>query len=403
MQRTKRSKSDIDILKEKYQKTIANIRNAAKKRRIRLEETTQRMDQCKSCGAACLHCITLIGLERSGWREYIPADYCAECRTAYYRKVDVFEVIKKAGIAFEADINLPVSYSKNGEIVIIPQKSEGSGIRKTAEKKSAKNKKKKKPGNAGRKRKQHGLINSKPRVSSAEAERERERRILEESNRRIAEIKREKERERIAEQRLAEEILRKNPLPADGCITRVVSNIPICFNDKHVVIDVQLAIPVVNYEGNIEYKVVNGARCKTCGKIYMMEADYQRLRKIGPILCRIVQEEYWGRSYSYSGLDNLNDESILHMFGYNVGSQDNLSDSQRCAVLEFLVDNDIITRYRIGNQIDFNIRLRESNPRYQMAISKWESDKKYILNYKTSRLDIITVGMIRHNVARYKR
>lgn len=244
--------------------------------------------------------------------------------------------------------------------------------------------------NKGNNRSKSSYDSGLPTASSEEIKEKQKR--LEESNRRKKEFMEKKRKQSEEELRLAKELFEKYPIAPKECVTRIGK--PRCIVIGHTVEDIKMAVPVVTYEGAIQYRTFSGARCKTCGKLYMLESEYERLREIGAILCRIVQEDYWTEQHSNSF--DLKDESILHMYGYNVNKEDNLSKAQRQTILSFFVDNNILTRAEIAHHLDFCVSLRARNPQFDEAIGKWNEDKKYILNYKPDSIDIVEIGTIRH-------
>lgn len=87
-----------------------------------------------------------------------------------------------------------------------------------------------------------------------------------------------------------------------------------------------------------------------------------------------------GASGKYGELEA---ESILRGYGYSVGRKENLSSSERRAILSELVDLEILTVARIVRYLDFFIR-RHKGLQYAEAVSKWTSDKEFIKNYKVN-------------------
>lgn len=81
--------------------------------------------------------------------------------------------------------------------------------------------------------------------------------------------------------------------------------------------------------------------------------------------------------------DELNFESILKVFGYNVNKTDNLSSQQRQRILAEVIDLEILTSKGIISLLDFFISTH-SNERYSEARYKWETDKKFVEGYKVN-------------------
>ncbi|MGN0636707.1 MAG: hypothetical protein ACI4I5_10845 [Acutalibacteraceae bacterium] len=84
-----------------------------------------------------------------------------------------------------------------------------------------------------------------------------------------------------------------------------------------------------------------------------------------------------------SGSGELNEESILKGYGYSVEKKENLSSVERQELLAELVDLEILSVAQIAHYLDFFIHTR-THPKYTEAVHKWDSDKRFIENYKVN-------------------
>ena len=82
-------------------------------------------------------------------------------------------------------------------------------------------------------------------------------------------------------------------------------------------------------------------------------------------------------------LKDLRSESVLMGYGYNVSETNHLSDRERRKILEEIVDLEILTVHQVVSLLDFHCRLH-SGEKFYFARLKWQSDKKYIENYKVN-------------------
>ncbi len=99
-----------------------------------------------------------------------------------------------------------------------------------------------------------------------------------------------------------------------------------------------------------------------------------------------------GHSFG-SGYENLNEESILKVYGYNVSQTDGLLASERRAILTELVDLNIVTISRIVYLLGFFISTHPGD-QYYCARNKWDDDRKFIANYKANPNRFIIGGRI---------
>lgn len=87
-------------------------------------------------------------------------------------------------------------------------------------------------------------------------------------------------------------------------------------------------------------------------------------------------------------------KSILMQYGYSVSQQENLSSRRRQKILAILVDNDVMSKSEIISYLDFFINQRQYQPRFDIAISKWEEDRNFISIYHTGYYDSYVVKSI---------
>lgn len=79
--------------------------------------------------------------------------------------------------------------------------------------------------------------------------------------------------------------------------------------------------------------------------------------------------------------DNLNDESILHAYGYTANSVDNLSDQERQSIIAEVIDLKLMTQKQI---VDFLDWLSHRKNVYPETSQKWKRDKVFTINYKAN-------------------
>ena len=90
-------------------------------------------------------------------------------------------------------------------------------------------------------------------------------------------------------------------------------------------------------------------------------------------------EQYGG----FKDWGELNPESILYAFGYNVSQNKALSSDERRRILMDIVDLGIKDVQAIVSHLDFCITTHTSNI-YEIARKKWKSDREFIKSYKAN-------------------
>lgn len=150
-----------------------------------------------------------------------------------------------------------------------------------------------------------------------------------------------------------------------------------CLTGGHGLHDIEGIVNVINSAGEIIEVKVPIARCIACNKYYLHDRQYKKLKALGMIMCRIedkkVHYDIWGRNFS-----EWNQESILHMYGYNVSSAVNLTEAQRHTVLKMLVERKILSRFSIIDHLEFLINLNRDKAGFELAVKKWEMDVEYL-------------------------
>ena len=122
--------------------------------------------------------------------------------------------------------------------------------------------------------------------------------------------------------------------------------------------------------------------CPKCRKHFMGEETYLNLKRRGYICCKVVEEKDLGTKKTGDGLyGNLASESILHMYGYTVNQQDDLSEAERQTIISFVIENRIQSAQDVAHLLEWFISQRESNPRMSVAVSRWRADLRFVKRY----------------------
>ena len=224
---------------------------------------------------------------------------------------------------------------------------------------------------------------------NAELEKQRqlkeERRRLHEERMRVQqEAKRLKELERKKNLELKEkeqqEMLRQLPQIGikDFVVRRAVFK---CMHSKHEVIDLAAAVRIIDDNGKEKLVKVSAGYCKVCRIYFIMESTYEKLRNLGVVLCRICDEKSYMKNSFVNGM-KLAQESILMQFGYTVSQTDGLSATKRQKILAVIIDNHILSKSEIISYLDFFISQRQYQSKFEIAVSKWETDREFVQEYK---------------------
>lgn len=171
----------------------------------------------------------------------------------------------------------------------------------------------------------------------------------------------------------------------------VKTNIFKC-NKNHNIEQVQAFVNVIDYWGEVSKKTVSVGYCKECNCYFILERDFEQLKRYGLILCRIISEKIY-RSVTVNAFD-LQAESLLHQAGYNVSASKNLSAVQRREILKRVVDSELYSINGLCSFLDYLIdkNLRVTTRDMSSAINKWSSDRDFIINYNSEKQRNVNVS-----------
>ena len=170
-----------------------------------------------------------------------------------------------------------------------------------------------------------------------------------------------------------------------------------CVIGGHELQEIEGIINVINSSGEILEVKVPIAKCIVCNKYYLHDRQYKKLKALGMILCRIedkkAQYDVWGNHFS-----EWNQESILHMYGYNVSSTVNLTETQRHTVLKMLVERKILSRFSIIDHLEFLINLNRDKIGFDAAVKKWEIDVDFLqtISVNATSEEIEELKVVKH-------
>jgi len=134
---------------------------------------------------------------------------------------------------------------------------------------------------------------------------------------------------------------------------------------------------------------INVTYCPICNRYFINIEQYRAFTKMhGLPYIRLKMDI----SPDYSAWQ---EESLLHLMGYNVSSVDNLSDGERRAILEHAIDTDPSLKPRIIGFLEFLIHQNENNMRFVNACSKWRSDVEHIRKHRISEQRYIRGRLLR--------
>ncbi len=167
-----------------------------------------------------------------------------------------------------------------------------------------------------------------------------------------------------------------------------------CMHNDHHLENIVAQLGIINSKGEVNNVRVSAGYCPECEIFFIMESTYQSLKSKGTPICRVSDEKSYLKNASFINGMRLAQESILMQYGYTVSQEEGLSSSRRRKILALLVDNGVLTKSDIISYLDFFISQRQYQARFERAISKWESDREFISEYRSGDYTTYGVGGI---------
>lgn len=173
----------------------------------------------------------------------------------------------------------------------------------------------------------------------------------------------------------------------------VRTNLFRCFHKEHLVEEIIGIVDIVDLRGQKHERKVPAAYCSICNCFYMLISEYNNLSASGIILCQLIdKDEYYknGTIYEY----NLESKSLLMRNGYNVKTSSELTELQRQAILENIMDKKILLPHKIVSYLDMFISQKANLPQYKEAVEKWKKDRTFVLTYKENEKHFVNIERI---------
>lgn len=164
-----------------------------------------------------------------------------------------------------------------------------------------------------------------------------------------------------------------------------------CSIQHHELMDIICKVPIVTPAGVIKTVMALGLNCKTCDRYYMSQSDYNDLRRQGVLLCKVVEESYYTHPSDGTASYSWSKESPLHILGYNVNKQINLTDIQRWIILERIVDEEVLSVSEICSYLEWFIERNTGRENLAEAKEKWKLDYDHIKSYIPGQTPKVTV------------
>lgn len=125
--------------------------------------------------------------------------------------------------------------------------------------------------------------------------------------------------------------------------------------------------------------------CEKCNIYYLHKIDYDSLMLSGRILCRIVDGEHVD-SISSISFEKLSKESLYKICGYNVNANEDITDTERQSILQFMIQRNIVTMQEAINFLSWLVQIHKNKD--YLAVSKWKKDINFLKGFFQQDIEI---------------
>lgn len=152
-----------------------------------------------------------------------------------------------------------------------------------------------------------------------------------------------------------------------------------CKSSGHKLRNIIGLVYILNKYSNKEEVSFPAGYCPICDKYFVMESTYKSIKRRGRLLCRVTDEKnYLNGDNGWMDTSGMAQESILKQYGYSVAANSGVSEKMRRAILEAIIDEGELSFDDVLSYLNMFINLKFGQDQYGSAISKWQSDIKYL-------------------------
>lgn len=168
----------------------------------------------------------------------------------------------------------------------------------------------------------------------------------------------------------------------------------ICHGENHYLRSYRGIVKLLTKEGSeIEYEIYT-CYCITCNQYFIFEHDFLEMLKIGTPLCTVLYGNKNNDSITHKSF-RYKSQSVLNAMGYTVDMNISLTKEERQKILATALENQLFSVADLLNFLHWLIKTRETQSKYNTAVSKWKDDLKFVENYKKNTRDKINITSIR--------
>lgn len=168
-----------------------------------------------------------------------------------------------------------------------------------------------------------------------------------------------------------------------------------CVQSGHIVETIQAKVNVLRRDGTVQAVMLPARYCQICKKYTIGAWQFEKLKSLGVIMCRIVHETAVNGNSSGNFYSDLSPESILKQYGYSVNAADDLSEEQRRQILVNLMETGICKQTQILSHLSWLIQTREGRADLLDAVWKWKNDRDFVDSYQMGTGRVVAIRSLK--------
>lgn len=132
--------------------------------------------------------------------------------------------------------------------------------------------------------------------------------------------------------------------------------------------------------------------CKNCHKYFISESELRHYRDMYGIVCKLQVDRTSSGFLQFP----MAEYSVLRLYGYNVGQDDNYSDAERKRLLQMLIENNYVTKAEIIKYLNMFTKLNRGKDNMENCVSKWEDDLEFVRSFGFDSQPRVRIQEIRY-------
>lgn len=113
------------------------------------------------------------------------------------------------------------------------------------------------------------------------------------------------------------------------------------------------------------------------------------------MLCQLLTASQYKKYINGTEFNDLSPEGPLHLLGYSVSKESNLSDTERRQLLNWIIANNIMEKSKVLYYLRLFVKKSGSRSNMTQAIKKWRGDIQFLTGLNIRSEEAPPMGVAR--------